>query len=45
MLFLINPLFLISFCCQKLVEQQAAPRTEVIMYPGAAVVKNAGAPV
>ena len=32
MLFLINPLFLISFCCQKLVEQQAAPRTEVIMY-------------
>ena len=30
MLFLINPLFLISFCCQKLVEQQAAPRTEVI---------------
>ena len=32
MLFLINPLFLISFCCQKLVEQQAAPRTEVIMW-------------
>ena len=30
MLFLINPLLLISFCCQKLVEQQAAPRTEVI---------------
>ena len=30
-LFLINPLFLISFCCQKLLEQQAAPRTEVIM--------------
>ena len=32
MLFLINPLFPISFCCQKLVEQQAAPRTEVIMW-------------
>ena len=30
MLFLINPLFLVSFCCQKLVERQAAPRTEVI---------------
>ena len=30
MLFLINPLFLISFCCQKPVEWQAAPRTEVI---------------
>ena len=30
MLFLINPLLLISFCCQKLVEWQAAPRTEVI---------------
>ena len=29
-LFLINPLFLVSFCCQKLVERQAAPRTEVI---------------
>ena len=27
MLFLINPLFLISFCCQKPVEWQAAPRT------------------
>ena len=32
MLFLINPLFLISFCYQKPVEQQAAPRTEVIMW-------------
>ena len=32
MLFLLNPLFLISFCYQKLVEQQAAPRTEVIMW-------------
>ena len=30
MLFLINPLFLISFCCQKPVEQHAAPRTEII---------------
>ena len=30
-LFLINPLFLICFCCQKLLEQQADPRTEVIM--------------
>ena len=30
MLFLINPLFLISFCCQIPVEWQAAPRTEVI---------------
>ena len=30
MLFLINPLFLISFCCQKLVVWHAAPRTEVI---------------
>ena len=30
MLFLINPLFLISFCCQKPVEGHAAPRTEVI---------------
>ena len=30
MLFLINPLFLVSFCCQKLVERQAAPRTEII---------------
>ena len=30
MLFLINPLFLICFCCQKPVERQAAPRTEVI---------------
>ena len=30
MLFLINPLFLISFYCQKPVEQHAAPRTEVI---------------
>ena len=29
MLFLINPLFLISFCCQKWVEWQAAPSTEV----------------
>ena len=29
MLFLINPLFLISFCCQKPVEQHTAPRTEV----------------
>ena len=32
MLFLINPLFLISFCSQKPVEQQAAPRTEVIRW-------------
>ena len=32
MLFLINPLFLISFCCQKPVEQHAAPRTEVIIW-------------
>ena len=32
MLFLINPRFPISFCCQKLVEQQAAPRTEVITW-------------
>ena len=32
MLFLIKLLFPISFCCQKLVEQQAAPRTEVIMW-------------
>ena len=32
MLFLINPLFFITFCCQKLVEPQAAPRTEVIMW-------------
>ena len=30
MLFLINPLFLISFCCQKWVELHAALRTEVI---------------
>ena len=30
MLFLINPLFLISFCCQKQVERHTAPRTEVI---------------
>ena len=30
MLFLMNPLFLTSFCCQKWEEQQAAPRTEVI---------------
>ena len=30
MLFLINPLFLISFCCQKRVEQHSAPRAEVI---------------
>ena len=30
MLFLINPLFLISFCCQRPVEQHAAPRTEII---------------
>ena len=30
MLFLINPLFLISFCSQKQVERHAAPRTEVI---------------
>ena len=27
---LINPLFLISFCCQKPVEWQAAPKAEVI---------------
>ena len=32
MLFLINPLFLISFCCQKPVEWHAAPRTEVIVW-------------
>ena len=32
MLFLINPLLPISFRCQKLVEQKAAPRTEVIMW-------------
>ena len=30
MLFLINPLFLISFCCQQPVVWHAAPRTEVI---------------
>ena len=30
MLFLINPLFFISFCDQKPVERHAAPRTEVI---------------
>ena len=30
MLFLINPLFLISVCYQKPVERHAAPRTEVI---------------
>ena len=30
MLFLINPLLLISFCYQKPVERHAAPRTEVI---------------
>ena len=30
MLFLINPLLLVSFCYQKPVEQHAAPRTEVI---------------
>ena len=30
MLFLINPLFLISFCCQKGVELHAVLRTEVI---------------
>ena len=30
MLFLINPLFLISFCCQKQVEGHTAPRTEDI---------------
>ena len=30
MLLLTNPLFLISFSCQKLVEQHTAPRTEVI---------------
>ena len=30
MLLLINPLFLISFSCQKLVERHTAPRTEVI---------------
>ena len=30
MLFLINPLFLISFCCQKPVEWHTAPRTEII---------------
>ena len=30
MLFLINPLFLISFCSQKQVERHTAPRTEVI---------------
>ena len=32
MLFLINPLFLISFCCQKPVEQHTAPRTDVIRW-------------
>ena len=32
MLFLINPLFLISFCHQKSVERQAAPRTEVMIW-------------
>ena len=32
MLFLINPLFLTSFCCQKPVERQAAPRTEVVRW-------------
>ena len=30
MLFFINPLFLISFCCQKPVEWHTAPRTEII---------------
>ena len=30
MLFLINPLFLISFCCQKGIEQHEVLRTEVI---------------
>ena len=30
MLFFINPLFLISFCCQKPVERHATPRTAVI---------------
>ena len=34
MLFLINPLFFISFCSQKPVERHAAPRTEVIGWHG-----------
>ena len=34
MLFLIHPLFLISFCSQKPMERCAAPRTEVIGWHG-----------